>query len=224
VVVYPDGYLAGLRHLCDRHGILLVFDEIMTGFGRVGGAFAAGRLGVAPDLISFAKGASSSYVPLGGVLLRESVARFFDDTLFDVGHTHAGHVLAVAAGLATLGVYQEEALFERAREIEAWLREGLGALQQRHPIVGDVRGMGALFGLELVRDRAAREPLVAWHHAGGSAPMQTLYRELLRRGVHAYGRYNLVMIAPPLTIRRDELQEGFAALDEALGAVEASLE
>ncbi|MGQ3032103.1 MAG: aminotransferase class III-fold pyridoxal phosphate-dependent enzyme, partial [Ferrovibrionaceae bacterium] len=216
LVVYPDGYLAGLRDICDRHGILLVFDEVMTGFGRVGRAFAAVRLGVVPDMLTFAKGASASYTPLGGVLVREGVAQFFDETLFDVGHTHAGHVLAVAGGLAALEVYQEEGLFDRAIEIEGWLREGLGELQRRHPVLGDVRGLGALFGLELVADRQSREPLVAWHDPAGSGAMKAFFGTLLARGVHAYGRYNIVLVAPPLTISRDELQIGLEALDAGL--------
>lgn len=224
LVVYPPGYLEGLRAICDRHGILLAFDEVMTGFGRVGKPFAAVRFGVSPDLLSFAKGASSSYVPLGGVLVRESVARFFDDELFDVGHTHAGHVLAVAAGLAALGVYEDEGLFDRAIEIEGWLRRGLDEIQRRHAgIVGDVRGLGALFALELVRDRSAKVPLVQWHHPAGSEPMLAFYGELMRRGVHAYGRYNIVLVAPPLTITREELHLGLEAVDAALGAVERIL-
>lgn len=223
VVVYPPGYLEGVRALCDRHGILLIYDEIMTGFGRTGAAFAATRLGVSPDLMSFAKGASSSYTPLGGVLVRETVARHFDTELFDVGHTHAGHVLAVAGGLAALKVYIEEGLFERALEIEGWLRTGLGELQARHPCVGEVRGLGAQFGLELVSDRSTREPLVQWHHPGGSTPMKAFYGELLSRGVHAYGRYNVVIVTPPLVISRSELDEGLEALDGALMALERAL-
>lgn len=223
VVVYPEGYLQGVRELCDRHGILLVFDEIMTGFGRTGAAFAASRLQVAPDMISFAKGASSSYTPLGGVLVREGVAKHFDTELFDIGHTHAGHVLAVAGGLAALKVYLEEGLFERARLIETWLAQGLGELKARHPIVGDVRGLGAQFGMELVRDRESREPLVAWHHPEGSTPMKAFYSELLTRGVHAYGRYNVVIITPPLVIEKSELDQGLEALDAALTAVEQLL-
>lgn len=223
LVVYPAGYLEGVRALCDQYGIVLVFDEIMTGFGRTGAAFAATRLGVAPDLLSFAKGASASYTPLGGVLVREGLAQVFDGELFDVGHTHAGHVLAVAGGLAALRVYLEEGLFERGLEIEGWLREGLGQLQARHPIVGDVRGLGAHFGLELVRDRDTREPLVPWHDPAGSAAMKTFYGALLRRGVHAYGRYNLALVAPPLVITRSELDEGLQALDGALAEVEATL-
>lgn len=223
MVVYPEGYLAGVRKLCDRHGILLVFDEIMTGFGRTGAPFAATRLGVLPDLLSFAKGASSSYTPLGGVLVREGVAKHFDTELFDVGHTHAGHVLAVAGGLAALRAYRDEGLFERVLEIEQWLRAGLAELQRKHPVIGDVRGMGAHFGIELVRDRATREPLVQWHHPGGSGPMQAFYGELLARGVHAYGRYNIVLVSPPFVITRAELEEGFEALDGALGVLEAAL-
>lgn len=220
VVVYPPGYLEGVRALCDQHGILLVFDEVMTGFGRTGAPFCAQRVGVQPDLISFAKGASGSYTPLGGVLVRERVARHFDSHLFDVGHTHAGHVLSVAGGLAALKVYLEEGLFERARQIEAWLREGLGELAGRHACIGDIRGMGALFGIELVRDRDSREPLVDWHDPGGSLPMKAFYGELMARGVHAYGRYNVVIVAPPLVISRAELDEGLAGLDAALTALE----
>lgn len=223
VVIYPAGYLEGVRSLCDRHGILLIFDEIMTGFGRTGAAFAATRLQVTPDLMSFAKGASSSYTPLGGVLMGENLARHFDTALFDIGHTHAGHVLAVAGGLAALKVYLEEGLFERALLIEKWLAQGLGELQSRHPVVGDVRGLGAQFGMELVRDRETREPLVAWHHPDGSAPMKAFYGELMARGVHAYGRYNMVIVTPPLVIEKSELDQGLEALDAALFAVEKLL-
>jgi taurine--2-oxoglutarate transaminase len=214
MVVYPDGYLDAVRRLCTRYGILLIFDEIMTGFGRTGAPFAATRLGVQPDLITFAKGASSSYVPLGGVLVRESVASHFDTQLFDVGHTHAGHVLSVAAGLAAYEVYRDEGLIER------WLKDGLTVLKEKHPIVGDIRGLGAHFGIELVKDRATREPLASWHAQGASVPMRAFYSELMRRGVHAYGRYNLVLVTPPLTIGRDELEEGFVALDHALRAAQ----
>lgn len=215
----PVDYLRGVRELATRHGIVLVFDEVMSGFGRVGDAFAAVRLGVEPDLLVFAKGASSGYAPLGGVLVREELAATFDHELFDVGHTHAGHVLAVAVGRAALRAYRDEDLFKRAYEIEDWLRAGLSELQSRHAVIGDVRGLGALFGLELVADRETREPLVAWHAGHGLTSMRRFYDTLLRAGVHAYGRYNLVLVAPPLTIERHELDEGLAALDAALGEI-----
>jgi taurine---2-oxoglutarate transaminase len=212
----PVDYLRGVRELATRLGIVLVFDEVMSGFGRVGDAFAAVRFGVEPDLLVFAKGASSGYAPLGGVLVREELAATFDHELFDVGHTHAGHVLAVSVGRAALRAYEEEDLFRRAYVIEDWLRQGLGELQARHSIIGEVRGLGALFGLELVKDRETREPLVAWHAGHGLTSMRRFYDRLLESGVHAYGRYNLVLVAPPLTIEREELQEGLDALDAAL--------
>jgi taurine--2-oxoglutarate transaminase len=213
----PQSYLAGVREIATRHGIVLIFDEVMSGFGRVGDAFASIRLGVEPDLLVFAKGASSGYAPLGGVVVREEVASVFDRELFDVGHTNAGHVFAVATGRAVLEAYREERLFERAYTIETWLRAGLGALHEKHEIIGDVRGLGALFGLELVSDRESREPFVEWHAGFGLTSMRAFYESLLQRGVHAYGRYNLVLVAPPLTISESELADGLEALDAALG-------
>ena len=221
VIVYPEGYLAGVRELCDRHGILLVFDEVMTGFGRTGAAFAGQRFGVVPDLITFAKGVTSGYVPLGGVLIRDSLASSFDDRPLVMGHTYSGHPLAMAAGLGALAAYREHRLFERALDIEVKLRGGLGALQARHPMLGDVRGVGAFFALEFVRDRETREPLVAWQGAGPGV-MTTFFGALRRHGAYAFGRYNTVVIAPPLVITDAELAEGFAALDGAIGELEAA--
>jgi taurine--2-oxoglutarate transaminase len=221
VVVYPEGYLAGVRALCDSHGIMLVFDEVMTGFGRTGAAFAGERFGVVPDLITFAKGVTSGYVPLGGVLIRESLATAFDERPLVMGHTYSGHPLAMAAALGALAAYREERLFERALELEVRLREGLGALQARHPMLGDVRGVGAFFALEFVRDRETREPLVAWQGAGPGV-MTTFFGALRRRSAYAFGRYNTVVISPPLVITEAELASGFAALDGAIGELEAA--
>lgn len=222
VIVYPDGYLARLREITREHGIMLVFDEVMTGFGRVGAPFAAQRLGVQPDLLTFAKGVTGAYVPLGGVLVPESLARHFDDHALPCGHTYAGHAFAVATGLAAVRAYRAEGLFERGKEIEGWLRPSLSALAAKHALVGDARGIGAFFALELVKDKATREPLVPWH-GGAVGPMKTLFGELRARGVLTFGKYNLVMIAPPLTITKAEIDEGIAALDAALGALAASI-
>jgi taurine--2-oxoglutarate transaminase len=221
VIVYPEGYLAGVRALCDRHGILLVFDEVMTGFGRTGAAFGGERFGVVPDLLTFAKGVTSGYVPLGGVLIRESLAATFDERALVMGHTYSGHPLAMATALATLAAYREEGLFERALEIEAILRAGLGALQARHPMLGEVRGVGAFFGLEFVRDRETREPLVPWQGAGPGV-MATFFGALRRRGAYAFGRFNTVVISPPLIATQAELEEGMVALDGAIGELEAA--
>lgn len=219
VIVYPEGYLEGVRALCDRHGILLVFDEVMTGFGRLGAAFAALRFGVVPDLITFAKGVTSAYVPLGGVLVRETLARYFDENPLPTGHTYAGHPLAVAAGLASLEAYREEGLFERVLAMEGFFQESLKALKDRHPVVGDVRGLGAFYALELVRDRGTKEPLSPWH-APFSPAMQALQKALWQEGVYLLAKHNILVVAPPLTIKKEEFLEGVERLSRALRQVE----
>jgi taurine--2-oxoglutarate transaminase len=215
VILYPDGYLAGLRALCDRHGILLVFDEVMTGFGRTGEAFASTRFGVTPDAITFAKGCTSAYVPLGGVMLRESLAAYFDDRALGCGHTYSGHPLAVAAANAALDAYQDEELFTRGRRIEGWLRAGLEEVQRDSPVVGDVRGVGAFFALELVRDAETREPLVAWQ-GPASGVLPSLLKRLRELGIYTFGRYNVLLVTPPLVIAREQLDPAFEALRTAL--------
>jgi taurine--2-oxoglutarate transaminase len=218
VIVYPDGYLARLRELCDRHGILLIFDEVMTGFGRTGEAFASQRFGVVPDLFTFAKGVTSAYVPLGGVAVREPLAAYFDTHPLPSGHTFSGHPLAMAAGLAAVDAYREERHFERARDLEGLLRDRSNELQRRHPeILGEVRGVGAFFGLELVADAASREPLVPWQ---GARSMQPFFDDLLARGMYVFGRYNVVVVAPPLTASVAELDEAAAIFDAGLSALE----
>ncbi len=219
VIVYPDGYLAGVRELCDRYGILLIFDEVMTGFGRTGDAFAAQRFGVTPDAFSFAKGVTSAYVPLGGVALRESLAAHFDRHALPSGHTFSGHPLAMAAGVAALRAYRDERLFERARLLEDKLRARFDALQLAHPTVGEARGVGAFFGLELVANRATRAPLVPWQ---GERTLQAFFNELLAHGLYLYGRYNVAIVSPPLTISDEDLDEGFSILDAGLTRLEAA--
>lgn len=221
VITYPDGYLRGLRALTERHGILLIFDEVMTGFGRTGETFAAVTYDVRPDMITMAKGMASAYVPLGGVLVREDLAAHFDDVPLMCGHTYSGHPLAVAIGNAVVEAMETEGLFTRAQHIETWLRAGLATLQERHPIIGDVRGVGAFFGLEFVRDRATKEPLVAWY-GGVNTAMERLMGALRANGVYAFGRYNVLLVTPPLTITRDELEHGLGVLDETLGSVDLS--
>jgi len=222
VIVYPEGYLPALRALTEKHGILLVADEVMTGFGRTGAAFASTRFGIVPDMLTFAKGVTSAYVPLGGVMMRERLASTFDTKALPCGHTYSGHPMCVSTGLAVVRAYREEGLYTRGTEIETWLREGLGRIAEKHRTVGEVRGVGAFFALELVKDRAGREPLVPWHGEGPGV-MKSLFAELRKRGVYTFGKYNCVMVAPPLTVKKAELDEGLAALDEALGAFEAAL-
>ena len=218
VVVYPESYLERVRDLCDRYGILLIFDEVMTGFGRTGEAFAAQRFGVTPDIFTFAKGVTSAYVPLGGVAVRESLAAHFDKHPLPSGHTFSGHPLAMAAGVAALRAYDEEHLFERAREIEGWLRARFDSLQARHSVVGEARGAGAFFGVELVADRDTRAPLVAWQ---GKQSLQHFFNDLLEHGLYVLGRYNVAIVAPPLVVTPQELDFAFEILDAALGRLSA---
>lgn len=218
VIIYSEGYLEGLRRITSEHGILLIFDEVMTGFGRTGDTFAATRFNVIPDMITAAKGMTSAYVPLGGVLVREGLASFFDDEALMCGHTYAGHPLAVAAGLANVQVMQREGLFTRANELEGRMRNGLNELKERHSVIGDVRGVGAFFALEFVKDRATREPLVPWY-GGNNSAVGTLTGALRKEGVYAFGRYNVLLVTPPLVIKDNELDLGFEALDRALASI-----
>ena len=216
VIVFPPGYLAGVRALCDEYGILMILDEVMAGFGRIGTAFGAQRFGVVPDLITFAKGVTSGYVPLGGVLVRESLAKAFDGRPVPAGHTYSGHPLAMAAGLAAVRAYVDDGIFPRAAALEPKLRSRLERLRDKHEIVGDVRGAGAFFALEFVSDRAKRTPLVPWQGKSAGV-MPTLFAGLAKRGVFAWGRYDLLHIGPPLIIEDAQLDEIADALDGAIG-------
>jgi taurine--2-oxoglutarate transaminase len=188
----------------------------MTGFGRIGAAFGGERYGVVPDLLTFAKGVTSAYVPLGGVLVREKLAAYFDDRAMWMGHTYSGHPLAMAAGIAALEAYRDEDLYARGAAIEPILRGHFSALQAKHEIIGDVRGAGAFFALEFVSNRQTRAPLVAWQ-GKSMGVMPTLFSSLRKRGVYAFGRYNIVHIAPPLISTDDDLAEISTALDGAIG-------
>jgi taurine---2-oxoglutarate transaminase len=214
VLIPPDGYLAGVRALCDRHGILLIADEIMSGFGRTGEWFAVNHWNVVPDLITMAKGLTSSYVPLGAVGLRPHVAEYFDERTNFGGLTYNSHPLACAAALATIAVYEEDGLIENARKMGEVMRRHHAELLERHPCVGAARNLG-LFGiLELIRDRSTGEPMARFN--GASDEMRAIERDLLDRGLYTMVRWWSIMTNPPLCIDEEQLAEGFSMLDEAL--------
>ena len=221
VIVPPDGYLAGLRSLCDEHGIVLILDEVMTGFGRTGAVFASKRFNIVPDMITFAKGVTSAYAPLGGVMMREGLAKAFDTQPVGAGHTYSGHALNMAAGIGAIAAYQAGGYFERGRTIEGWLRTKLDKLRDKHELIGDVRGVGAFFALEFVSDRAKRTPLTPWQ-GKTMGVMPAFFGGLRKRGVYAFGRYNVVAIAPPLVIEEAELDEALSAVDGALDDLAAA--
>ena len=215
LIVPPDGFLRGLRALCDQHGILLILDEVMTGFGRTGKWFATEHEGVVPDMITFAKGVNSGYVPLGGVIVSEPIDKHFDTNVLWAGLTYAGHPLACAAGVATVNAYRDERLIERGAKMGELLMKELRTIAARHPSVGDVRGKGLFIGIELVKDRGTKEMLERWN--GPSAKLQNAIKNaLMSRDVYILNRWNMLFIAPPLTVSEDEIRIGVKAIDEAL--------
>lgn len=218
ILVPPPGYLAGVRELCDEFGILMIADEVMAGFGRCGEWFAIDQWGVTPDLITFAKGVNSGYVPLGGVIMSQIVADTFAQRPFPGGLTYSGHPLACASAVASIGIFKDEGIVEHARLMGTdVIAPGLAELAARHPSVGEVRGLGVFWAIELVRDRETREPLVPFNAAGAAAaPMNEFAAACKQRGLWPFIHFNRTHVVPPCTISANELRDGFAILDEAL--------
>ena len=218
VLVPPDGYLAGVRELCDEHGILMVADEVMVGFGRIGEWFAVDHWGVAPDLITFAKGVNSGYVPLGGVVISDRVAASFTERAYPGGLTYSGHPLACAVAVESLTVFADDDIPGTAARLgEEIIRPELEAMAERHPSIGEVRGLGCFFAIELVRDRSTREPLVPFNAAGpAAAPVAEVVAACKAQGVWPFAHFNRIHVAPPLVVTPDELRTGLAGIDAAL--------
>lgn len=216
IMVPPPGYMAGVREICDRYGIVFIADEVMAGFGRSGKWFAIEHAaGVVPDLITFAKGVNSGYVPLGGVAISGGIAATFDDRAYPGGLTYSGHPLATAAAVATINTMREEKIVENAAAIGAdVIGPGLRQLAERHPSIGEVRGAGVFWAVELVRDRANKEPLAPY---GGTSPaMNELVAACKKQGLLPFVNYNRLHVVPPCTVTADEAREGLAILDSAL--------
>ena len=215
VLVPPDGYLRGVRELCDRHGIVYVADEVMAGFGRAGEWFAVDHWDITPDLITFAKGCNSGYVPLGGVIISDRIAATFDDRVYPGGLTYSGHPLACAASVASIGAMKDEQIIENAARIgRDVLGPGLRELADRHPSVGEVRGLGVFWALDLVRDKETREPLAPY---GASSPaMDALVAACKGQGLLPFTNFNRLHVVPPCTISDTEAKDGLAMLDQAL--------
>jgi taurine--2-oxoglutarate transaminase len=214
ILIPPDGYLQGVRKICDRYGILLICDEVMTGFGRTGRWFAVDHWGVLPDLITLAKGLTSSYVPLGAVGMRPKVASYFDEHVFYGGLTDNSHPIGCAAALGAIQAYEEDDMVGNSQRMGAVLAKHHQRLQERHPCVGAARSIGLFGALELVRDRKTLEPLGPFN--GTSPEMKAISQALLDAGMHTFVRWNVVMTNPPLCITESELDEGFEILDSVL--------
>jgi len=222
IMTPPAGYLPGVREICDRYGIVFILDEVMAGFGRTGKWFAADHFDVTPDLMTFAKGVNSGYVPLGGVAISSAIAETFAKRPYPGGLTYSGHPLACAAAVATINVMEEEGIVEQAARIgETVLGPGLRELAERHPSVGEVRGTGVFWALELVKDRATREPLVPYNAAGAAnAPMAAFGAAAKANGLWPFINMNRTHVVPPCNVTEAEAKEGLAALDDALSVAD----
>ena len=226
VLVPPPGYLAGVREICDKYGIVFILDEVMAGFGRTGTWFAADLFDVTPDLLTFAKGVNSGYVPLGGVAISAKIAADFDTKPYPGGLTYSGHPLACASAVATINAMAEEGIVENAARIgEDVLGPGLREIAERHPSVGEVRGTGVFWALDLVKNRETREPLVPYNAAGeANAPMAEFAAACKKRGLWPFVNMNRTHVVPACTISEAEAKDGLAALDAALGVADTHCE
>ncbi len=222
ILIPPQGYLQGVRKICDRHGILLICDEVMSGFGRTGRWFAVNHWDVTPDLMTMAKGLTSAYAPLGCVAMTKEVAAAFNDKVFEGGLTFNGHPISLAAAIANIHVMKEDHLIEKAAETGTVLADMLAELQDRHPSIGDVRSIGLFGVIELVRSRKTKEPMAPY---GENSPeMAALKKTLLDQGLFLYTHWNTILIIPPLIITPDQLAEGFSIIDRSLAVTDKAVE
>jgi taurine--2-oxoglutarate transaminase len=219
----PPGYLAGVRELCDEHGIVMVLDEVMAGFGRTGSWLALDAHDVTPDLVTFAKGVNSGYVPLGGVIVGERIYDTFAQRVYPGGLTYSGHPLACAAAVATIETMRDERIVDNAARVgREVIGPGLAELKERHACVGDVRGLGVFWAVELVSDRETKAPLAPY---GGSSPaMNEVVAACKKGGLLPFANFNRIHVVPPCTITDDEAREGLAILDAALSVGDAHVE
>ena len=221
ILIPPDGYLQGIRELCTRYGIVMIADEVMAGFGRTGRWFAVDHWNVVPDLLTMAKGLTSSYMPLGAVAMSPKIAEHFNERVYFGGLTYSSHPISCAAAIAAINVLRDDDLVGNAARLDPVMKELLAGLQARHPSVGTVRSIG-LFGIfELVRSRETMEPMAPFN--GTSPEMQALDARLRADGLYTMFHWNQAFTNPPLCITEDQLREGFAIIDRALDATDAAI-
>ena len=214
IIIPPDGYLQGVREICDKYGIMMIADEVMSGFGRTGAWFAVDNWNVKPDLMTMAKGLTSAYAPLGAVGMTEEIYRYFDEKVYRGGLTYTAHPVSLAAMVANIQVLQEDKLIERAASLGPRLKRMLSDMGEAHPSVGDIRSIGLFGVLELVKNRETKEPMSPWN--ASSPAMKAFKNYCFEHGLYLSVHWHTVLIIPPLTITEEQLAEGFAILDEAL--------
>ena len=214
IFIPPAGYMEGVRRLCDRYNILMIADEVMSGFGRTGEWFAVDHWKVIPDIMTMAKGLTSAYAPLGAVAMKPEIAATFNTKVFQGGLTYNGHPVSLAAAIANIQVMQEDQLIEKAKKTGETMSEMLAELVERHPSIGEVRSIGLFGAIELVKNKKTREPVAEF---GKSSPEMTALRQYaLEHGVYLYTHWNIILLIPPLIISEDELAEGISVIDKAI--------
>ena len=221
IIIPPDGYLPGVREICDRYGILLIADEVMSGFGRTGEWFAVDHWNVVPDLMTMAKGLTSGYAPLGAVAMKPEIAHFFDEKTYQGGLTYNGHPISLAAAIANIEVLQQDELIQNSAMMGQVLQQLNVKLTEKHRCIGTTRNIGLFGVIELVKDRDTREPIVPFNQS--SKVMADLKNYLLDAGLFIYTHWHTILIIPPLCITREQLDDGYTILDKALDIVDASL-
>lgn len=222
VIIPPEGYLQGVRKICDEFGIMMICDEVMAGWGRTGKMFAFENYGVKPDIVSFAKGVTCGYVQLGGVAVSKEIAAYFDDHMLSCGLTYSAHPLACAAGVACVNYYKEANILENVNKVGKVLGEVLEDIKAKHACVGDVRYIGLFSSIELVKDKETREPLVPY----GKDPegrMGKIIGALKAKGFMTYSHENMIFVSPPLIITEEQLREEMAKVDEVLCTVDSEI-
>jgi len=222
IIIPPDDYWPRIRQICDKYGILLISDEIMSGFGRTGKWFAVDNWGVVPDIISMAKGLTAGYVPLGAVVVSEPIANYFEDHMLCQGLTYSGHALGCACGVAVINVYKEDKLLENCQRMGKILGEELKRIKEKHRSVGDVRHIGLFSLLEMARNRKTKEPIAPWNASGKEMEtMNKIVAKCAEKGLSIFVRWDWVFVCPPLCINESQLREGLAILDDALEVTDA---
>lgn len=219
VIIPPKGYMKGVRDICDEFGILMICDEVMTGWGRTGEWFAINHFDVKPDIITFAKGITCGYAPLGGVIVSREIAEHFEDNFLNCGLTYSAHPLGCAAGIATIDFYKENGLISQAKERGIFLAQLLEDIKENHACVGDVRCIGLFSAIELVMDKETKEPLVEYGRDPGKI-MSRIIGMLGEKGFYTYSHENCLIVAPPLIITEQELIDALVIMDEVLGEVD----
>ena len=216
-IKYPPGYWQKIKTIADKYGILIIDDEVMSGFGRTGKWFAIEHHGVEPDMMCVAKGLTSGYLPLGGLIVKEEIAKHFDDKPLPLGLTYSAHAVSCAAALATIEVYEEENLIENAANMGKYLEERMEEMKAKHPSIGDFRNTGLLGCIELVKNRETKEPVTPWNAKPDEMEVANKMAAKIRElGMFTFVRWNWIFIAPPLCITKEQIDEGLDIISQVI--------